>query len=108
MKHLENIHTAIKKKEIDIVLNKEKYITLERLIHLEEVPTFLSKNVRLSKTPKSSKNRYKRYNVSDLLSALWEVGGGLSALSVSRKYNIPARTLYDKARKLGISGRTRI
>ena len=46
---------------------------------------------------------YKQYTSSDLLAALEEVKKGKSALQVSKHFNIPSRTLYDKARKMGIT-----
>ena len=49
------------------------------------------------------KKKYiKKYTKSDLLAALKEVGKGMSVLQVSKQFNIPSRTLYDKARKMCI------
>ena len=45
---------------------------------------------------------YKKYTRSDILAALEEVRKGRSALQVSKQFNIPSRTLYDKAKKMGI------
>jgi hypothetical protein len=33
----------------------------------------------------------------------WFCGAGKSALQVSKKFNIPSRTLYDKVKKMGIT-----
>ena len=57
---------------------------------------------------KKSVTGYKQYTRRDILAALEEVRKGRSALQVSKQFNIPSRTLYDKARKMGItSGRSR-
>ena len=49
------------------------------------------------------KKKYiKKYTKSDILAALEEVGKGRSVLQVSKQFNIPSRTLYDKAKKMGI------
>ena len=46
---------------------------------------------------------YKQYTRSDILAALEEVKKGKSALQVSKQFNIPSRTLYDRAKKMGIT-----
>ena len=46
---------------------------------------------------------YKQYTSSDIMAALEEVKKGKSALQVSKYFNIPSRTLYDKAKKMGIT-----
>jgi len=46
--------------------------------------------------------RYKQYTKDDILAAIEEVKGGMSALQASRKYGVPSRTLYDKVKKMGI------
>merc|ERR1719278_1886521 len=47
--------------------------------------------------------RYKQYTRNDIMAAIEEVKTGKSALQVSKKFNIPSRTLYDKVKKMGIS-----
>lgn len=47
--------------------------------------------------------RYKQYTRHDIMSAIQCVRDGMSALQASRKYGVPARTLYDKVKKLGIT-----
>merc|ERR1740123_832217 len=47
--------------------------------------------------------RYKQYTRNDIMAAIEEVKSGKSALQVSKKFNIPSRTLYDKVQKMGIS-----
>lgn len=47
--------------------------------------------------------RYKQYTRNDIMAAIEEVKKGKSALQVSKKFNIPSRTLYDKVKKMGIS-----
>jgi len=47
--------------------------------------------------------RYKQYTRNDIMNAIEEVKTGKSALQVSKRYNIPSRTLYDKVKKMGIS-----
>merc|ERR1719400_1689144 len=47
--------------------------------------------------------RYKQYTRNDIMAAIEEVKTGKSALQVSKRYNIPSRTLYDKVKKMGIS-----
>merc|ERR1712083_585359 len=39
----------------------------------------------------------------DSMAAIEEVKKGKSALQVSKKFNIPSRTLYDKVKKMGIA-----
>ena len=50
---------------------------------------------------------YKKYTYGAVLAALEEVRQGKSALQVSKDFNIPTRTLYDKARKLGLTSKRR-
>jgi len=47
--------------------------------------------------------RYKQYTRNDIMQAIEEVRKGKSALQVSKKFNIPSRTLYDKVKKMGIT-----
>jgi len=47
--------------------------------------------------------RYKQYTRNDIMEAIEEVKKGKSALQVSKRYNIPSRTLYDKVKKMGIT-----
>jgi hypothetical protein len=47
--------------------------------------------------------RYKQYTRNDIMAAIEEVKTGKSALQVSKKFNIPSRTLYDKVKKMGIT-----
>merc|ERR1719507_2569010 len=47
--------------------------------------------------------RYKQYTRNGIMAAIEEVKTGKSALQVSKKFNIPSRTLYDKVKKMGIS-----
>lgn len=47
--------------------------------------------------------RYKQYTRNDIMAAIEEVKKGKSALQVSKKFNIPSRTLYDKVKKMGIT-----
>ena len=46
---------------------------------------------------------YKQYTSGDIFAALEEVKKGKSALQVSKQFNIPSRTLYYRAKKMGIT-----
>ena len=46
---------------------------------------------------------YKQYTRDDILAVLEEVKKVKSALQVSKQINIPARTLYYRAKKMGIA-----
>ena len=72
------------------------------------LPPTLTALQRSRQKTKKSVTGYKQYTRRDILAALEEVRKGRSALQVSKQFNIPSRTLYDKARKMGItSGRSR-
>ena len=66
--------------------------------HERPVPTKASKT-----KSKPYVTAYKKYTRSDILAALEEVKKGKSALQVSKQFNIPSRTLYDRAKKMGIT-----
>lgn len=46
--------------------------------------------------------KYKKYSPEELEAALQAMRMGLSPIAASKEFNIPSRTLYDKAKKLGI------
>lgn len=48
--------------------------------------------------------RYKQYTSQNLNDAIQAVKDGMTALQASRRFNVPSRTLYDKVKKMGISG----
>ena len=52
---------------------------------------------------KKNVTAYKQYTSGDILAALEEVKKGKSALQVSKQFNIPSRTLYYRAKKMGIT-----
>ena len=69
-----------------------------RVIIKRAVPTKASKT-----KSKPYVTAYRPFTRSDILEALEEVKKGRSTLQVSNQFNIPCRTIYDRANKMGIT-----
>jgi len=96
----ENIFITPDEEEDILILDSPPHSALPLLPKLASLPSSRQK-VRKTVTG------YKQYKRADILAALEEVRKGRSALQVGKQFNIPSRTLYYKARKMGItSGRS--
>ena len=47
--------------------------------------------------------RYRQYTRNDIMAAIEDVKNGRPTLEAAKKYRVPARTLYDKLKKMGIT-----
>ena len=75
---------------------------LKATVPLTDTKNNSGQNERKSKK-KPHVTAYKQYTRDDILAALEEVKKGKSALQVSKQFNIPSRTLYYRAKKIGIT-----
>ena len=92
-------------KTIDSNIHKLKYEKdLPNLDWLELTDT-MNNSGKNDRKPKKKPHitAYKQYTSGDILAALEEVKKGKSALQVSKQFNIPSRTLYYRAKKMGIT-----
>ena len=94
-------------KKIDNIIPRLKYEKdLPNIDWLKSKPPLTdTKNNCGQKDRKLKKNvtAYKQYTSGDIFAALEEVKKGKSALQVSKQFNIPSRTLYYRAKKMGIT-----
>jgi hypothetical protein len=75
---------------------------LQKFIQLTDTKNNSGQIDRKSKK-KPHVTAYKKYTSGDIFAALEEVKKGKSALQVSKQFNIPSRTLYYRAKKMGIT-----
>ena len=83
------------------MLQEQTPLQKKTALQHEQPPLSLMAGMMESGPPPKRKygSGYKRYTEDDITAAMEEVKRGKTASQVSRNFNIPTRTLYDKVRK---------